>query len=482
MYDLGVEQAPFSTLLSYLIRLNLILTGNLGREGTEHFIESFVPPALNPPAEIERAIVSGIAAIPAIGNFPMFSPTLVPEEVCVDHPERLRALIVEGSNPLLSYSDTPAWREAIDQLDLLVVIEPAFTETARLADYVLPTPCGYEKWEVAMFPKRHPQIDTQVRPPIIPGPEQALPEGEIYMRLAEAMGVSAVLPDDLAEVARPETPEARAAFMAMVFGKLGEVAAAGGDGESQLLFWSYRAIGHHFDSPSLVAVWAQCQVNAMQRHEAVLRTLGPEWADKTPNELGEEIFRRVLAHPEGVEIARLSEENNLDDHITFDDKRIRMAPPQMLDEIQRALTAKDKEDGDYPFVLASGLRTRWTANTIQRDPAWRKGSGPHCELHLCSDDAEKLGVAKGDIVRIETTRGAIELPAAIDKNLRSGHVWMPNGFGVEYAAGTDSQVERQGANCNEITDAADRDPFTGCPHHRHVRVKLTAVKSSAAAA
>jgi len=30
----------------------------------------------------------------------------------------------------------------------------------------------------------------------------------------------------------------------------------------------------------------------------------------------------------------------------------------------------------------------------------------------------------------------------------------------------------QGANQNELTDVTDRDPFTGIPHHRHVRCRV----------
>src|SRR5262249_10179922 len=107
----------------------------------------------------------------------------------VDHPERLRALIVEGANPFLSYSDTARWREAREALDLLVVIEPAMTESARVADYVLPTPVGYEKWEFSNFPKRHPEVDVQVRPPVVPPVGEGLPEPEIYARLSEALGI-----------------------------------------------------------------------------------------------------------------------------------------------------------------------------------------------------------------------------------------------------------------------------------------------------
>jgi anaerobic selenocysteine-containing dehydrogenase len=483
MFDLGVEQTPFSTLLSYLIRLNLALTGNLGKEGTNLFLETVIPPTLSAgrAEEPERALASGIPAIRALGNFSMFSPTLLPEEVLVDHPERIRALIVEASNPILSFSDARAWRDAFAALDLSVVIDPAFTETARLADYVLPAACGYEKWEMAVFPKRHPQIEVQLRPPVVPAPAEALPEAEIYARLVERMGIVDALPADLAALAEPVTPQARALFLGTAMGRLGEAARRGINGESQLIFWGYRALGHHFPSPVLVAVWAQAQQNAIERTDAVLRTLGSDWASRGPLEIGEEIFRRMLEHPEGVEIARTDPHTNLDDHIGYPDKKVRLAPSAMIDELERAASTAPTVDPEYPFVLASGLRTRWTANTIQRDPAWRKGRGPHCELSVSASDAARLGITKGDRVRVETRRGAIEMPAVIDTKLLDGHVWMPNGFGMQYGESGTGGLEVLGANCNEITDAGDRDPFTGCPHHRFVRVRLTRVGAGAVA-
>jgi formate dehydrogenase len=230
-----------------------------------------------------------------------------------------------------------------------------------------------------------------------------------------------------------------------------------------------------------VAIYANCHANAMQRRESLLRTLGEAWAQADPFALAEEIFRRILAHPEGVEVARTDPTDSLTQYIGYDDKKIRIAPPEMVGEMGRAMEASLRVDEAYPFVLANGLRTRWTANTIQRDPSWRKGQGPHCELHLCPGDAAELGIVAGDAVRIETRRSAIVLPAAIDVKLRPGHVWMPNGFGVQYAS-TDGKPAIQGANGNEITDAADRDPFTGCPHHRYVPVRLSRVAQANAAA
>jgi formate dehydrogenase len=470
-YDLGVEQAPFSTLISYLIRVLLVLTGNVGRKGGNVFYETLLPPVKDSSRkrEPERALASGIPAIAALGHFAMFSPTLVPEEVLLDHPERLRAIVVEGSNPFLSFSDTARWREARERLDLLVVIEPAMTETAAVADYVLPTPVGYEKWEFANFPKGFPEIFVQVRPPVVPGPADALPEPEIYARLAEAMGLFGAPPAELGELApRALEADGAAAFLATAQ----QLAASEPRiAKERVLFWTYRTVGQHLPAPSLAAIWLQSHLNAMLRSESVLRTLGEAWRAKSPFEVGAEIFRRILDHPEGVEIARVDPDRNLDDNVGFDDRRIRLAPAPMIAEIRRAAESAPETDAEYPFVLAAGLRTRWTANTIQRDPRWRKGRGPHCALNLSPADAARLGVSEGDRLRVSTRRGSLTLPAKIDAKLMAGHVWMPNGFGMTIStAGQATAID--GGNQNELTDVADRDPFTAIPHHRYVHCRI----------
>src|SRR5262249_57636268 len=78
-YDLGVEQTPFSTLISYLIRVLLSLTGNVGRRGGNVFFETLLPPVRQPrrTPEVERALPSGSPAIPARRQLRMFSPPLL---------------------------------------------------------------------------------------------------------------------------------------------------------------------------------------------------------------------------------------------------------------------------------------------------------------------------------------------------------------------------------------------------------------------
>jgi len=474
MYDLAVEQTPFSTLISYLIRVLAVLTGNVGRPGSQVFVETAGLPDLSPKRfeEPVRAVASGIQAIAAIGGQPMFSPNLIPEEILVDHPGRMRALFVEGANPVLSYADAKAFREAREQLELLVVVEPAMTETARLADYVLPTPTGYEKWEQAGFPKGFPEVYVQLRPPVVAGPPEALPEPEIYARLVEAMGLLPPPPEKLFELAEGATasPEGAAAY-------LGALLEAAGGSQPKVLFWAYRTLGPKLPAPSLVSLFAVCFTSAMSRRDGVLRTLGAAWESASPFEIGHELFRRLLAHPEGVEFAKAPVEGNLDANLGWPDKKIRIAPERMLEEIDRAVATGPETDPAFPIVLALGLRTRWTANTIQRDPKWRKGRGPHCALHLAPGDAGRLGIAEGDRVRVTTRRGSAELPAALDKKLMEGHAWVPNGFGMAYPDEGGNLVV-QGINLNELSDASDRDPISGCPHHKYTLCRVEAATAS----
>ena len=80
-------------------------------------------------------------------------------------------------------------------------------------------------------------------------------------------------------------------------------------------------------------------------------------------------------------------------------------------------------------------------------------------------DAERIGIANGETIRLVTRVASAELPAEVDRKLRDGHVWIPNGFEVSYP-GPDGKVVMQGINTNELSDAADRDPISGCPHHK----------------
>src|SRR5207244_2268841 len=114
---------------------------------------------------------------------------VIPDEIITDHPKRYRALIVESGNPAHSLADSQRMREAIATLDAVVAIDVFMTETARLADYVLPAATQFEKYEATFFNFEFPRNVFHLRRPLLDPPEGPLPEPEIHARLVEAAGV-----------------------------------------------------------------------------------------------------------------------------------------------------------------------------------------------------------------------------------------------------------------------------------------------------
>ena len=72
-------------------------------------------------------------------------PHLVLRAMEEGEPYPVRALIVNATNPLLTYADTHRVFEALMGLDLLVVLDYYMTPTAMIADYVLPAAGAIER-------------------------------------------------------------------------------------------------------------------------------------------------------------------------------------------------------------------------------------------------------------------------------------------------------------------------------------------------
>ncbi|MGH9271713.1 MAG: molybdopterin dinucleotide binding domain-containing protein, partial [Ilumatobacteraceae bacterium] len=134
-----------------------------------------------------------------------------------------------------------------------------------------------------------------------------------------------------------------------------------------------------------------------------------------------------------------------------------------------------QRDAAFPFVLSAGERRSFTANTILRDPAWRKRDGAGA-LRIAPADAAQLGVAVGDAVRITTKRGSAVAVVDLDEAMQSGHVSLPNGLGLDFP-GEDGTMATTGVAPNDLTSSEDRDWVAGTPWHKHVPARLERVGS-----
>ena len=124
-------------------------------------------------------------------------PDLVLRAMETGEPYRVSALIVEATNPLLTYADTHRVYEALMKLDLIVVLDYYLTPTAAIADYVLPSAGAIER---ATF-----QAHGGVANIAYGGPKAVEPyyerknDYDIFRELGMRMGQAAEWPDETFE-------------------------------------------------------------------------------------------------------------------------------------------------------------------------------------------------------------------------------------------------------------------------------------------
>lgn len=462
--DLGIQMNRFSTLNSYLNKLLWILTGNFAKRGAQYVPATIVSVAgnlekLGAGAECKRSPVAGERIIS--GLTPCNS---IPAEILTDHPKRYRAMIVESSNPAHSMPDSQRMREALSALDTLVVIDIAMTETARLADYILPTPTQFEKAEATFFNLEFPHNYFHVRQPLFEAPEGVLPEPEIHARLCEALG--AYTDEDLAPL-HAAAAQGRAAYIPAFFGnvlsnpKLAPLAPV-------IL---YRTLGPYLPPgmQSAAVVWGLVHQYAAKFPDS-LRRAGFEGGGFEPPE---KLFDAILENPSGVVFA-VDEYEDGWSRVVTPNGRIHASIPELLEELSTLRDATPGTgDASFPFVLSAGERRSFTANTIFRSPEWRK-KDPEGLLRINPQDATELGVADGDRVRLSTKRGAVEVPVELSEMMQPGHVSLPNGLGLDHRT-QDGDLVRTGVAVNELTSVEDRDWLAGTPWHKHVPARIEAL-------
>ncbi|MBV8192448.1 MAG: molybdopterin-dependent oxidoreductase [Alphaproteobacteria bacterium] len=455
--ELGIQQGVNSTLNSYLEKLLILLTGSLGRPGTNQLHTWLAPLWGNSQGKTYGATGDEVIA----GLLP---PNSFPQAILADHPERLRAVFVDSSNPANTVSDTQEVERALRALDLLVVVDVAMTETARLAHYVLPASSQYEKCEFTLFNFEFPTNYFHVRPAVLPPLPGTLAEPEIYSRLARALGI---LPGDnvlapLSAAAGRSRMEFDRAFQAFLKDNPATAPAAA--------LVLYNTLGPTLPNgtASAATLWPAAHLCAKRNPQAVRRALDLP-ADVPNAALAERLFERLVTSPQGTAFSR-HEHDEVWSLIDTPDRKIRLVIPEMLDWLDRLDPAEAQPADDFPFVLAAGQRRMFNANQIFRDPAWRK-SDPEGALLIHPLDLAALETEDGSWVAVQSPRGRIVVRAEADPSMRRGQLALPHGFGQAYPA-ADGERLTNGPRINLLTQGGNRDPIAGTPYHKHVAVRL----------
>ena len=462
--DLGIQMNRHSTLNSYLEKLVWMLVGSFGKRGAQYVPASLVNLAggsqngAGVGAEAQR--VSPVVGARIISG--LVPCNVIPDEILTDHPKRYRAMIVESGNPAHSVADSQRMREALSALDFLVVIDVAMTETARLAHYILPPPSQFEKYEATFFNFDFPQNVFHLRHPLFEPLPGTLPEPEIHARLVEAIG--ALTDEDLAPL-REAASAGRTAYGEAFFA----ATAANPKLNALLPVVLYRTLGPTLPNgaASAAALWGLAQLFVMRNAESARRA----GFDGEGLEAGEKLFDAILNSPAGLVFAQDEYEDSW--------QRVRggkfnLLIAELIEELG-TLTNKTPpaSNSKFPFVLSAGERRSFTANTILRNPDWRKKDS-HGSLRINPEDAQRLRLTEGGRARLTTKRASVEVTIEISDRMQPGHVSLPNGLGLDYP-GVDGTRLTAGAAPNELTASEDRDWLAGTPWHKYVPARVEAV-------
>lgn len=455
--DLGVQMNLHSTLVSYLHKLLVLLTGNFGKKGAEYRPSTLVRQAFNG----EENGTTPVTGWKVIGG--LTPCNAVPDEILTDHPKRFRAMLVESGNPAHSIADGVRMREALEALDLVVVIDVAFTETARLADYVLPVASQFEKAEAVFFNFEFPNNYFFLRKPLMPPLHGLFSEAELHARLAEALGQ---LPKDAVGALRAAWLEGREAFRARFFELL--------NADRRLApiapVLVYRAIGDLLPEGLAegAGLWAIFQLAAPRLASSLTRAGFPG----SPPEAADALFDAVLASDSAVTFS-VDEWEESFARVTTPNGRIQLAVPELFDELDSLASEPERTSPEFPLVLSAGERRSFTANTIIRNPDWRRKDRAGA-LRMHPDDAKRAGVEDGGLVRLTTRRGSAETVVEISDRMRPGHISLPNGLGLDFPDDRGEPVAT-GISPNDLTRSEDRDWLAGTPWHKHTPARVEAL-------
>ncbi|RLF08727.1 MAG: molybdopterin oxidoreductase, partial [Thermoprotei archaeon] len=198
-WGVKIEQSPNCTSCVRALVALMAITGNLDAPGgnvlhsappVTRFTDFMLTSAL--PKEAASKTLGGHHRLSAMGS--VVPPMYVVKAILEGNPYPVKAMVVFGSNPLLTWPNSKRVKEALLKLDLLVVADLFMTPTAELADYVLPAATWLELDDVAFYFYRAGYVMARRKAVEV---EECWPDHKIIIELAKHLGLRDAFWDDM---------------------------------------------------------------------------------------------------------------------------------------------------------------------------------------------------------------------------------------------------------------------------------------------
>ncbi len=396
-WTMGVNQSHEATRTAQAIINLALMTGNIGRPGTGANSITGQCNAMgsrlfgNATSLLGGYDFASAAHRGHVAQTLGLDPAVIPDrhghayDQILDAIDRgeIRGLWVIATNTAHSWINQTRAREVLGKLEFLVVQDMyATTETARMADLVLPAAGWGEKEGILINSERRLGLVKKVAR----APGQALSDFAIFQLVADAWGCGGMF-------RAWSSPEAAFQILKQLsrgqpcdFSGIRDYADIDNEGGIQ---WPWPEVAN-----------AKCQV---------------------PNEKAESSAHSAL----GTRHSAFSERRLFADGRFFTpDGRARFLfdPPRPMPELP---------DADYPFILMTGRGSsaQWhTGSRTDKSAVLRKLAPTVLTVDVHPDDAGRLGIAAGDRVTVRSRRGAAEAVAVVTATVQRGQLFLPMHF------------------------------------------------------
>jgi anaerobic selenocysteine-containing dehydrogenase len=431
------------------------VTGNIGVPGGGcNFMHNTWPGDLRLPPLAVKAPGRG-PALPV-------GPDWFAESVLNGRPYRLRALVTMG-NPLLASANTAKVREAFGKLEFYAYTGLFPEESARYADVILPVCSGLEMETVYM---RRDDRAVRWQKPAVPRVGESRPDWEIWIDLAHTLAKldTKKPPGYWADAFPPEWKDYRklwATFVSHTPG-MGGMTAERLEARAEPLRWPCPTERHpgvstlYLDHPS----WYEAaeSLDAQNKGKRFLTPSGkveittPE-LDRKLAAAGHAALPVFYTHPEvtgghpGVAYSR--------------DLVVNPVNPQALTpRVELGVRPSGDVHRDYPLMGMIGRPSVvHFAGVTQWTYAGKQLNGLRL-IQVHPKAAARAGVRDGDVVVVESPRGAVTCTALVWEDIREDTVFVPNTFGPAQAAGDEFGLPRY-EPANLLTDDGFFDNLSG---------------------
>jgi len=391
LWGMGISQHVHGTDNARCLIALSLMTGQIGRPGTglhplrgQNNVQGASDAGLIPMMYPDYQHVSNPDARARFEKAWQLAPGTLDDQpgltvVEVMHAARkgeIRGMYVQGENPAMSDPDANHAREALAALDHLVVQDIFLTETAYLADVILPAGAFAEKTGTFTNTDRLVQMGRQAIDP----PGDARQDLWIIEQIARRLGLP----------------------------------------------WNYGHVSEVFDEmrhtmPSIGGItW-----DRLEREHAVTYPCEKEGDPGDPV-----VFV---------------------DHFPREEGKARFVPADII-------PAAERPDAEYPMVLITGRQLEhWHTGSMTRRASVLDALEPDPTALVHPLDLAAMGAQPGDLITIESRRGAVSLYARADAGTPRGAVFVP--FCYYEAA------------INKLTNAA-LDPFAKIPEFKYCAVRV----------